>query len=435
LCATATPAPNDFIEFGTHSEFLGIMSQTDMLVRWFLNDTANTGTWRLKGHAVTDFWDWMASWAIMAENPEDLGFDGSRFVLPPMEVIRHRAVGDVRAPAGSLFIEEVSATNMFALKRQTASARAQFAASLVKDGDDLWKNENGQRKLKSSVRDLTLSAEQIMPPEGNTEILPDRPTINTDPFHLRQQNNNSDINLGLDGKITKPCSSTKMGPAPFVEPENQEATESFTSIIAMKPGKSEGFSVTDAMLPSDFSKKTKKTSPALSTIYKDGRTPAWVLWCDTNEEQKMLEKEMGDLAISISGEMTADKKEELHAAWLRGDRPALITKASIFGFGVNWQHCSRMAFVGRTFSYESWYQAVRRCWRFGQKRPVTVHLIVAEGEDQIGRVIDRKAEDHAKMKDAMRAASRRNMGRESIVKVPYNPTYTGRMPTWLRSVA
>ena len=90
-----------------------------------------------------------------------------------------------------------------------------------------------------------------------------------------------------------------------------------------------------------------------------------------------------------------------------------------------------MVFVGRSFSYEAWYQAVRRCWRFGQKREVECHIIVAEGEDQIGRVIDRKAEDHARMKIAMAKAMGRAMERTSQTKIPYNPTHIGRMPSWL----
>jgi hypothetical protein len=92
-----------------------------------------------------------------------------------------------------------------------------------------------------------------------------------------------------------------------------------------------------------------------------------------------------------------------------------------------------MIFVGRSFSYESWYQAVRRCWRFGQTKPVNVHIIVAEGEDQIGRVIDKKAEAHAEMKEAMIAASRRAAQKRSAVKVKYEPTYEGRLPSWLVS--
>jgi hypothetical protein len=294
LAATATPAPNDFIEFGTHSEFLGIMPQADMLIRWFLNDTANTGTWRLKGHAVTAFWDWMASWAIMAENPGDLGFDGSRFVLPPMEVIRHHAMGDVRAPAGSLFIEDVSATSIHDLKRQTATVRAAKVAELVQ-----------------------------------------------------------------------------------AEPDH-----------------------------------------------------SWVVWCDTDYEADALAKVLPS-AIEVRGSYTVDRKENSISRFRSGVNAVIVTKPSVCGQGLNWQHSDRMAFVGRSFSYESWYQAVRRCWRFGQTRPVHVHLIVSEGEDQIGRVIDRKAEDHATMKQAMREASRRNMGRTSEVKVPYNPTHEGRLPTWL----
>jgi hypothetical protein len=80
LCATATPAPNDHVELGTHAEFLGIMPRADMLLRWFVNDASDTGTWRLKGHAIEPFWDWVSSWAVMASSPEDMGFDGSCFL-------------------------------------------------------------------------------------------------------------------------------------------------------------------------------------------------------------------------------------------------------------------------------------------------------------------------------------------------------------------
>lgn len=298
LAATATPAPNDHIELGTHAEFLGIMSQSDMLIRWFLNDTANTGTWRLKGHAHEAFWNWMTSWAIMAESPEDLGFDGSRFVLPPMRTIRHQAMGDIRAPAGSLFIEDVSVTNMHDLKRQTANTRA------------------------DKVRELVAA-----------------------------------------------------------EPDH-----------------------------------------------------AWVVWCDTDYESEALTKRLPD-AVEVRGSHTVEKKETGLEAFRSHAKRVIITKPSVAGMGLNWQHAARMAFVGRSFSYEAWYQAVRRCWRFGQEHPVDVHLIVAEGEDQIGRVIDRKAEGHAAMKDAMRAATRRNIGTASAVKVPYNPTHNARLVPWIRSAA
>jgi biotin synthase-related radical SAM superfamily protein len=90
-----------------------------------------------------------------------------------------------------------------------------------------------------------------------------------------------------------------------------------------------------------------------------------------------------------------------------------------------------MAFVGRSYSYETWYQAVRRCWRFGQKHKVVVHLIVAEGETEIGRVIDRKAGDHTKMKRAMREAMKRAQGQTAVVKSPYLPNHITRLAPWI----
>jgi hypothetical protein len=85
LCATATPAPNDHMELGQHAEFLGIMPSNEMLARWFVSDQTEMGRYRLKKHGVNDFWDWLASWARCAETPADLGYDGSRFVLPELK--------------------------------------------------------------------------------------------------------------------------------------------------------------------------------------------------------------------------------------------------------------------------------------------------------------------------------------------------------------
>ena len=89
----------------------------------------------------------------------------------------------------------------------------------------------------------------------------------------------------------------------------------------------------------------------------------------------------------------------------------------------------------RSFSYEAWYQAVRRCWRFGQKQAVEAHIIVAEGEDQIGRVIDRKAADHERMKRAMADAMQRATSRATRRLIDYEPRHKGRLPTWLQSAA
>ena len=83
LVATATPSPNDYMELGTYAEFLGIMSYSEMLATFFCHDGGDTSQWRLKGHAEADFYKWLASWAVAMRSPADLGFDASRYQLPP----------------------------------------------------------------------------------------------------------------------------------------------------------------------------------------------------------------------------------------------------------------------------------------------------------------------------------------------------------------
>lgn len=300
MAATATPAPNDHMELGNYAEFLEVMAANEMLSRFFINDTSTASQeWRLKGHAVTSFWDWMSSWARMAEKPSDLGDCDDGFILPPFEVTRHRARDSAidRELADMFGAPVLSATTIHDIKRQTSEARAEAAATIV-------------------------------------------------------------------------------------------ATE------AKKP---------------------------------------WLVWCDTDYEADALKRAIPS-AIEIRGSQSIDEKEERLAAFESG-KHTLIAKPSMCGFGLDWSHCARMAFVGRSYSYETWYQAVRRCWRFGQKKKVVVHLIVAEGEAEIGRVIDRKAGDHASMKIAMRDAMARATGKSQVVKSPYNPTHQAGLASWIKSAA
>ena len=301
LAATATPAPNDHMELGNYAEFLEIMAANEMLSRFFINDTSTASQqWRLKGHAVTAFWDWMASWARMAEKPSDLGDSDLGFDLPPFEVFRHRAKDTTldRDLADMFGAPVLSATSLHDVKRQTVAARA----------------------------------------------------------------------------------------------------EALGARVAAEPDET------------------------------------WLIWCDTDYEADALKAAVPS-AIEVRGSMSIDAKEEKLAAFGSGEAKHLISKPSLCGFGLDWSHCARMAFVGRSYSYETWYQAVRRAWRFGQKRKVIVHLIVAEGEAEIGRVIDRKAGDHVSMKRAMRDAMMRATGKLAVVKSPYNPTNKARLVPWIKSAA
>ncbi len=156
----------------------------------------------------------------------------------------------------------------------------------------------------------------------------------------------------------------------------------------------------------------------------------WIIWVDTDYEADSVKKAL-PFAVEVRGAQSIDEKESRLEAFASGDIKVLIGKPSMLGYGLDWSHCADMAFVGRGYSYETWYQAVRRCWRFGQTKPVNVHLIVAEGESEIGRVIDRKAMDHSKMKSAMRAAMLRSATTTQQTKIAYEPKHKGRLPSWL----
>jgi superfamily II DNA or RNA helicase len=115
----------------------------------------------------------------------------------------------------------------------------------------------------------------------------------------------------------------------------------------------------------------------------------WVVWCNLNSESEALRKAIPD-AIEVTGSMPIEEKEAKLEAFTEGRARVIISKPSIAGLGLNWQHCNRMAFVGLSDSWEQFYQAVRRCWRFGQTQPVDVHLIVAETEGAVLRNIQAK---------------------------------------------
>ena len=301
LACTATPAPNDHAELGQHSQFLGAMSQSQMLTRWFLHDSADTGTWRMKGHAVQDFWNWVASWARCVSKPSDLGFSDDGFVLPPLNLERHKVSADRSIDTGHekdgqarLFrMPDTSATAIHGEKRKTIDARADLIAEVV-------------------ARE------------------PDEP---------------------------------------------------------------------------------------------------WVIWCDTDYEADALTARIPD-AVEVRGSMTPEQKEERLTAFSTGAVRIIITKPSVAGFGLNWQHCARVAFVGLSFSYESFYQAVRRCWRFGQSRPVNVHIACADTEESIWNVVSRKAGDHEGMKREMTAAMAR-VARIVPEQAPYAPTVPLKLPKWI----
>lgn len=300
LCATATPAPNDWTELGTHAEFLGICTQSEMLAEYFIHDAAKTQDWRLKGHARHLFWKWVATWAAMVRKPSDLGFDDGPYLLPPLTVHEHAVATDLAPEDGKLF----------ALEARTMSER---------------------RKARRASLQNRVDACAAM--------------VNAD-----------------------------------AEP--------------------------------------------------------WVIWCDLNDEGDALEKAI-DGAIQIAGADKTEDKEKRLIDFADGKFRPLVTKSKIAGWGLNWQHCARVAFVGVTDSWEAYYQAVRRCWRFGQHRPVEVHIFTSHLEGAVVANLKRKEVNAMEMSNAL-SEETRAVVQESVLGLLretniYAPSQSLAHPSWLKT--
>lgn len=137
LAATATPAPNDFMELGNHAEFLGVMSYAEMLAMFFVHDGGDTQKWRLKGHAEGEFWRWVASWAVMLRSPADLGYPADGYDLPPLITHEHRVAVD-HAPSletGLLFpMEARTMQERIAARRDSLGVRTARAIEVISAG-------------------------------------------------------------------------------------------------------------------------------------------------------------------------------------------------------------------------------------------------------------------------------------------------------------
>jgi len=132
----------------------------------------------------------------------------------------------------------------------------------------------------------------------------------------------------------------------------------------------------------------------------NGSGDPWIVWCELNDEGTMLEK-LIEGSVQVAGADTNEVKEDRLMRFVNGDHKILISKPKIAGFGMNWQHCHNMAFVGLSHSYEQFYQAIRRCWRFGQDKKVNVHIITTDIESAILDNIERKKREADTMAQKM----------------------------------
>jgi hypothetical protein len=175
-----------------------------------------------------------------------------------------------------------------------------------------------------------------------------------------------------------------------------------------------------------------RVAEAAMIVAREPNEP-WLVWCHLNKEAEMLQRVI-PWAVNVQGSDTPDSKAENLLGFCNGKPLHLITKPSIGGRGMNWQHCNRMIFVGLNDSFEELFQSIRRCWRFGQTRPVKVYMIASEREGSVAANLREKERKYEQMADAM-AAHMKDLTIASIhrgreIKIEYGNEEM-RVPSWL----
>ena len=295
LCCTATPSPNDYQELGTHSEFLNIMSRQEMLATFFVNDAKDTH-WRLKRHAESMFWKWLAKWAMMIKNPADIGYCGDSYILP----------------------------------------------------------------------ELTITTEFVKSPKLKNSLIAKRAKTLTERINARH--------MCLDNKV----------------------------------------------------QKIKSMLSELDNC---------LIFVDYNDEGDAISSACG--IPQVKGSDSTEYKEMLLLDFANGKIQYLVSKPSIAGFGLNFQSCNNIIFCGLSDSYERFYQSIRRCYRFGQTKPVNVFIVLGSAELNILNNVKNKELLHNKMSDNMiknvSAILKAEINNNFINYDDYSPDNLVIIPDWLIS--
>lgn len=155
LACTATPSPNDHLELGNHSEFLNIMPSNEMISRWFINDTMNFGSYRLKKHGEMDFWEWVSTWAMCISKPSDIGFKDDGFILPKLNLIEQPVQTELSDVENGMLIKynSVNATNFNQELRNSKTERLNRVIEIVNSSKENWivwikQNEEAEYLMK-----------------------------------------------------------------------------------------------------------------------------------------------------------------------------------------------------------------------------------------------------------------------------------------------
>lgn len=180
-------------------------------------------------------------------------------------------------------------------------------------------------------------------------------------------------------------------------------------------------------------KETLSLRCAAAANLVNGSTEQWLVWCDLNAESEELTRLING-AVEVKGSDKAEHRGSAMMGFSMGLHHCLVTKPSIAGFGMNWQQCHNMIFTGLSDSYEQYYQAIRRCWRFGQTEPVDVYIVISSREGCVKENIERKERDCAQMHTAMvsqtKEITKKELRSTCRITTPYEPVTMMHLPMW-----
>ena len=355
LSCTATPAPNEVMEFASQAAFLErIRGEAEVMWTYFTRDPV-TNEWTVKEHARPHFFRWMASWSIYVRDPAAYGWQRNVPPVPEPSFVEHRipATRRQREMAFTCAAGESGAnatTDLFIAKSHGFVERG--VLSQVAKGFRYRPKKEHNPKAHEQHR-------QTDPIGGANQ-------------HRRGERNRSGIGVGQGTRTEPQPNSGKRQASPH---GSRGASErNYDLIESWKPG---------------------FVASIIAGEVADGEQV--LVWCIFDAEVELLAEELEErgLGVSfrvISGKTTDAEREEIIAGFRDGSVRVLVSKASMLGFGFNFQHCGAMVFSGFSDSFELFYQAVRRAYRFGQTRSLRVHLpYVPECEEAVLRNVLRKA--------------------------------------------
>jgi hypothetical protein len=460
LACTATPAPNDFTELGNHAEFLGVKSRVEMLAEYFVHDGGDTSSWRLKGHAEEEFWRWVCTWAACLKSPADLGFDATAFELPALEMHEHVIEVDHVAAwsQGTLFAMDArTLSDQRAVRRATMGNRAELAAELAA-GDDpvlIWCELNAEadeveRAISGSIQvrgsdspqNKVAAVEwflgqrcmcgQLKKSGPISGIITE--TTSTSGSRVLESNEiatTPGVEINMPPTLsseTRPDELQRSGPSKTLTNTSRSGSKATTELISLSTRDCLGSRAEDApsAAPQSALIRTPGAANAAGSMLTTATFPVAFADCSAPTATK---------GSDSSRTASSDSSGRRCICGQVSNRRVLITKASMFGHGLNLQVCSRMIFLGASHSYEQTYQAVRRCWRFGQTRPVHVHVLRAETEGAIVANFRRKEADAERLAQSMvsrmRDAMREEIGSATRETNAYAPSMSMTLPSWM----